>query len=91
MPYFKTEKQKESFAKFLYDIAKIIFAIIVISPIAKPDEFNLFISLVGLLVAIMFFFVSQNLEKTKNYESTTFYLPYTISSCHCRRNFSFHR
>ena len=35
MPLIKTEKQKDNLAKFSYDIAKIILAITVISPIAK--------------------------------------------------------
>jgi len=44
----KTEKQKDNLAKFSYDIAKIILAITVISPIAKPETFHLSLFIGGL-------------------------------------------
>jgi len=40
MIFIRTEKQKDSIAKFSYDTAKIILAITVISPIAKPEIFH---------------------------------------------------
>jgi len=38
MRIIRTEKQKDNFAKYLYDISKIIIAVMVIGPIAKPGR-----------------------------------------------------
>ena len=49
MRIIRTEKQKDNFAKYLYDISKISFAVAVIGPIAKPevtDKFTFFITVV---------------------------------------------
>ncbi|MGR3175057.1 MAG: DUF6722 family protein [Candidatus Scalindua sp.] len=42
-------------AKFAYDVAKIILAITVISPIAKPETFHLFLFVGGFVVTTLFF------------------------------------
>ena len=55
MSLIKTEKQKDNLAKFSYDTAKIILAITVISPIAKPETFHFTLFVGGFMVAILFF------------------------------------
>jgi len=47
MRIIRTEKQKDNFAKYLYDISKIIIAVMVIGPIAKPESFNIIIFATG--------------------------------------------
>ena len=55
MSFIKTEKQKDNIAKFSYDTAKIILAITVISPIAKPETFHFALFVGGFIVTILFF------------------------------------
>jgi len=55
MSFIKTEKQKDNLAKFSYDTAKIILAITVISPIAKPETFHFALFVGGFIVTILFF------------------------------------
>lgn len=55
MTFIKTEKQKDNLVKFSYDIAKIILAITVISPIAKPETFHFALFIGGFIVTILFF------------------------------------
>jgi len=55
MPLIKTEKQKDNLAKFSYDIARIILAITVISPIAKPETFHFTLFIGGFVVTMLFF------------------------------------
>jgi len=67
MRLIKTEKQKDNLAKFSYDTAKIIMAITVISPIAKPESFHIFLFVGGFLVTILFFILGCLLD-TKEVE-----------------------
>jgi len=62
MPLIKTEKQKDNLAKFSYDIAKIILAITVISPIAKPEIFHFSLFLGGFVVTVLFFIFAYILD-----------------------------
>ena len=62
MPLIKTEKQKDNLAKFSYDIAKIILAITVISPIAKPEVFHFSLFVGGFIVTLIFFIVGYILD-----------------------------
>jgi len=55
MGFIRTEKQKDNLAKFSYDTAKIILAITVISPIAKPETFNFALFVGDFIVTILFF------------------------------------
>ena len=55
MPLIKTEKQKDNLAKFSYDMAKIIIAITVVGPIAKPESFHVALFAGGFVVTILFF------------------------------------
>ncbi len=62
MLLIKTEKQKDNLAKFSYDIAKIILAITVISPIAKPETFHLSLFIGGFIVTMLFFVLAYILD-----------------------------
>ena len=62
MLLIKTEKQKDNLAKFSYDIAKIILAITVISPIAKPETFHLSLFIGGFMVTMLFFVLGYILD-----------------------------
>ncbi len=62
MPFIKTEKQKDNLAKFSYDIAKIILAITVISPIAKPETFHFSLFIGGFVVTVLFFIFGYMLD-----------------------------
>ena len=62
MPFIKTEKQKDNLAKFSYDIAKIILAITVISPIAKPETFHFSLFIGSFVVTVLFFIFGYMLD-----------------------------
>jgi len=62
MRLIRTEKQKDNIAKFCYDTAKIILAITVISPIAKPEAFNLSLFFGGFAVTILLFALGSLLD-----------------------------
>jgi len=55
MKVIKNEVQKQNLSKFLYDVAKIIFAAVVIVQIMKPHEFKTWVFISGLIVTIIFF------------------------------------
>jgi hypothetical protein len=62
MLLIKTNIQKENLAKFLYDIAKIIFAITVITPLAKPETFYPLRFMSGILTTVLFFLAAYILD-----------------------------
>ena|GEM_PF-1106387 len=62
MPLIKTEKQKDNLAKFSYDIAKIILAVTVIGPIAKPETFHFALFTDGFMVTVIFFVCGYMLD-----------------------------
>lgn len=62
MPLIKTEKQKDNLARFSYDIAKIILAVTVISPIAKPETFHFSLFMGGFVVTVLFFIFAYILD-----------------------------
>ena len=53
MAIIRTEKQKDNLSKFSYDMAKIIVAILVIGPIARPEAFNIYLLLYGLIISFV--------------------------------------
>jgi len=53
MAIIKSEKQKDNLSKFSYDMAKIILAILVIGPIARPEVFELQLFIVAVVVIIL--------------------------------------
>ena len=59
----KNEKQKDNLAKFSYDIAKIIIAIAIISPIVKLGTINLILFIVFLVVSLLFLIFGSLLDK----------------------------
>lgn len=61
----KTKEQKDNNAKFCYDIAKIIFALVVIGQIAKPEEFYLAKLIVGFIITIIFFIFGNLIDRKK--------------------------
>jgi len=62
MPLIKTEKQKDNLAKFSYDIAKIILAVTVVGPIAKPETFHFALFTGGFMVTVIFFVCGYMLD-----------------------------
>jgi len=62
MSFIKTKEQKNNLAKFSYDLAKIIFAIIVIGPFVKSESFTIFAFLGGAIFTIIFFLIGYTLD-----------------------------
>ncbi len=56
-----TKKQRESVAKYLYDISKGFFLITVVGNIAK-GEFNLLSIVVGVIATLLFFLWGYMIE-----------------------------
>ena len=65
MRIIRTEKQKDNFAKYLYDISKIIFAVAVISPIAKPESTDKYTLLIGVAFTILLFTFATIIDSIK--------------------------
>lgn len=59
----KTEKQRDNWAKYSYDLSKIILIIAVFTPIAKPELFNIYLFSNGLLLNIVFFIFGTLLDR----------------------------
>jgi len=51
MRFIRTEKQKESVAKYAWDASKIFLAVMVIGPVARPESFNAWIFLGGIFAS----------------------------------------
>lgn len=62
MRLVKTEKQKDNLVKFSYDVAKIILAITVVGPLAKPESFHLSLLVEGSIVTVVFFMLGYLLD-----------------------------
>ena len=58
-----TEKQKDNVAKFLYDIAKITLATLVLSPFTNKEPMVIWVLIVGILVTFISFVLAFNLDK----------------------------
>ena len=58
----KSELQKQNLAKFLYDIAKIIFGVVVVAQIVKPEEFKAWVFISGVAAVVIFFFWAYILD-----------------------------
>ena len=61
----KTKEQKDNNAKFCYDIAKIVFALIVIGQIAESEEFILVKLIIGFVVTIIFYIFGNLIDRKK--------------------------
>ncbi len=62
MAFIKNEKQKDNLSKFSYDIAKIILAVTVIGPIARPETFHSSLLAGGFVVSTLFFIFGYLLD-----------------------------
>ena len=62
MRIIRNEKQKDNLAKYSFDISKIIFAIVVISPFAKPESFDFMIVVGGFIVCLIFLIFGNLLD-----------------------------
>ena len=62
VPLIRTEKQKDNTAKFLYDIAKIDFAALVVAQIASSSGLRFWILVMGILATIVPFMVGLVLD-----------------------------
>ena len=50
MKIISTDKQKDNLAKVFWDMGKIIFGVLVISPLARPEVLSVGSVVVGLIV-----------------------------------------
>lgn len=53
MRLLRTEKQKDNLAKFFWDMAKVSFAVQVITPLAKPEALQVFSLAVGIVAGFV--------------------------------------
>lgn len=58
-----TEKQKDNVAKFLYDIAKITLATLVLSPFTNKESMKIWVLVIGVFVTFISFVLAFNLDK----------------------------
>ena len=68
MKVIKNNLQKQNLSKFLYDIAKIIFSTVVIFQIIKPQKFEAWIFISGIIATVFAFlwaYILDGKEMTK--------------------------
>ena len=58
-------KQKDNLAKFAYDLGKIMLAITVITPMAKPEVFHFLSSILGLVAGACISFFGYYLDSVE--------------------------
>lgn len=58
-----TEKQKDNVAKFLYDVAKIIIATLVLTPFTHIEPMKIWTLIAGICATTIFFLIAFNLDK----------------------------
>ena len=54
MRILRSEKQKDNLAKFFWDMAKVAFAVQVLTPLANPEALQAFSLAVGFLAGFLF-------------------------------------
>jgi len=59
----KTEKQRDNWAKYCYDLSKIIFVVLVLAQIVKPETFSFYLFSGGLFSSILFFIFGTLLDR----------------------------
>ncbi len=57
MQILRTERQKENLAKFFWDMAKIAFAVLVLTPLTKPEAVQRVSMAVGVIAGSVLAFV----------------------------------
>ncbi|MFQ5853903.1 MAG: hypothetical protein ACE5JU_25365 [Candidatus Binatia bacterium] len=62
MRILRTDKQKDSLAKFFWDMSKVTFTLLVIGPFATADSFSLPGLLAGIAVGFTLVFVGHFLD-----------------------------
>jgi len=62
MKIIRTEKQKDSMAKAFWDMGKVIFTVLVVSPLAKPEAMNFGSIVSGILVGVCSWLLGYILE-----------------------------
>jgi len=65
MRIIKTEKQKDNIAKFLYDMAKIYFAVAVLGPFTKPEITDKYTLTAGVIATIILFLTANIMDSKK--------------------------
>ena len=58
-----TPRQKENLAKALFDIGKLIFAFIVLGPLASPSGFRAGLTVTGVVLTAVVFVMGTVLDK----------------------------
>jgi len=58
-------KQRENLAKYCYDISKIVVALLVIGPLARPGEISGWVLLFGFIAAVTFLLCGLFFDKEK--------------------------
>ncbi len=74
MAIIASEKQKDNLSKFSYDAAKIILAILIIGPIARPEAFELHLFIVAVVVIILLILFGFRLDAREVIEWITLLL-----------------
>ena len=62
MKIIRTEKQKDNFAKFFWDMSKVTFTLLVIGPFAKPESLSSAGLLVGIAIELTLAFMGHFLD-----------------------------
>lgn len=62
MRIIRTEKQKDNLAKAFWDMGKVVFSILVISPLAKPEIVSIINVILGVIVGIILWIVGYILD-----------------------------
>ncbi len=58
----KNNKQKDSLAKFFYDLAKIVVAILIIGPVTKLSTVPVFLITIGIIALLLFITIAIILD-----------------------------
>lgn len=62
MRIIRTEKQKDNLSKTFWDLGKIIFTILVVSPFAKPQSINIINIILNIIICTAFWAVGYILD-----------------------------
>jgi len=55
MIVFVEVKRRENLAKAIYDLGKLVFAVLALGPIVNPEVFNVSIVVVGVIITVALF------------------------------------
>ncbi len=57
------KKQKDSLAKYVYDLSKVVFTLSVVGQLIAGKEFKLWVFISGIIMTVLFFILGLTLEK----------------------------